>query len=446
MAVLVLNCGSSSAKYQLYDWERKEVLLTGVVERIGQDYSTIEQKARGKETFSDKFSSPTHTEAISLILKMICDKEYGAISNLNEIDVVGHRVLHGGEAFKASVLVDDDVLSTLRTLIPLGPLHEKANITGIEVTKGLLPNIKQAIVIDTTFHQTMPKEAFLYAVPKEWYEKYNVRRYGFHGTSHLYCSKRAAVLLGKENKDTNVIICHIGNGASLSAVKNGICVDTSMGLTPLEGLVMGTRSGDLDPAIIPYMQRMSNLSADEIDNILNKKSGLYAICGKIDRRDVEKAANSGDEDSKLAMAMEARRIKKYIGSYMALLGKVDAIVFTAGVGEFGSTIRKMVLENMTSLGVVLDENRNALARSRNGEFTISAADSRVKVFVIPTDEELVITEDAKALQEGIYDVHTKFKYSFESKDYVNKERAEKLHFEFQNKPELEKVIAINSWH
>ncbi len=446
MAILVLNCGSSSAKYQLYDWEKKEVILTGGVERIGEEVSVIKHSAKGKPNFNDEFSSPTHTEAIQYILKMITDKSYGAIGSLNEIDVIGHRVLHGGEIFKKSTLVTPEVIADLKKLIPLGPLHEPANITGIEVARKLLPKTPQVIVIDTTWHQTMPMEAFLYALPMEWYTKYSVRKYGFHGTSHLYCAKRAAVLLGRKPKDTNVIICHIGNGASLCAVKNGICVDTSMGLTPLEGLVMGTRCGDIDPAIIPYMEREAGLSAIEIDTIMNKKSGLFGICGKIDRRDVEALADEGDKMARIAMDMEIRRIKKYLGGYMALLGKVHAIVFTAGVGEFSTTIRKRVLEDMAPLGVVVDENRNSLAHSRNGEFVISGSTSRTKVFVIPTDEELVIVEDAKAIVDGRYDVHTKFHYSFEDADYVNTQRQEKLREEVAENPMLEKVIARRSWH
>ena len=286
MVILTLNCGSSSCKYQVYDWDDKDVLAVGVVERIGQSESTIEQKAKGKEDYNAVFSSPTHEEAIDYILKLLQDPKFGCIKDLGEIGAVGHRVLHGGEMFKKSTLVTDEVIEKLKTLIPLGPLHMPGNIMGIECARQKMPNVPQAIVLDTAWHQTMPKEAFMYAVPYEWYEKYNVRRYGFHGTSHLYCAKRASVLLGKENKDTNLIILHICNGASACAVKNGVCIDTSMGLTPLEGLVMGTRSGDIDPAVIPYICHNAGYTVDEMDTILNKKSGLLGLCGKSDRRDV----------------------------------------------------------------------------------------------------------------------------------------------------------------
>lgn len=442
MVILTLNCGSSSAKYQVYDWEEKDVLSVGVVERIGLDYSTIEQKSAGKPVYEARFSSPTHKEAIELILKMLVDPEYGCIKSLDEIGAVGHRVLHGGELFKKSTLVTDEVVEQLKTLIPLGPLHMPANIMGIEAARKLMPGVPNAIVMDTAFHQTMPEEAFMYAVPYEWYEKYNVRRYGFHGTSHLYCSKRAALLLCKESKDTNVIVLHIGNGASACAVKNGVCVETSMGLTPLEGLVMGTRSGDIDPAIIPYICNNTGLTAKEMDTYLNKKSGLVGICGKSDRRDVHEAADKGDKRAALGVAMETHRIKKYIGAYAALLGRVDAIVFTAGVGEMGEHIRRGACEGLENLGIMLDEEKNNLSHCRNAETCISKDESPVKIFVIPTDEELVITEDAFALMNGTYDVHTNFHYTFESPDYVNKARARGLKENLKKKPELERIIAL----
>ena len=440
MVILTLNCGSSSAKYQVYDWDRKDVLAVGIVERIGLEYSTIEQKAEGKETYEAKFSSPTHKEAIELILKMLQDPKYGCIKDLSQIGAVGHRVLHGGEYFKKSTLVDDEVLEKLKSLVALGPLHMPANILGIEVARKLMPSVPQAIVMDTAWHQTMPEEAFMYAVPYDWYKKYNVRRYGFHGTSHLYCTKRAAVLLGKENKDTNVIILHIGNGASACAVKNGVCVETSMGLTPLEGLVMGTRSGDIDPAIIPYICKNAGLTVEEMDTWLNKQSGLKGLCGMSDRRDVHTAADNGDKLAQLCIDMECHRIKKYIGAYMAILGHVDAIVFTAGVGEMGDHIRKGACEGLENLGVILDEKKNALSHCRNAETCISADNSPVKIFVIPTDEELVMTEDAYALMNGTYDVHTNFHYTFEDPAYVNKARERALPGNLAKTPELESII------
>ena len=441
MVILTLNCGSSSAKYQVYDWDNKDVLAVGIVERIGLEYSTIEQKTTGKEVYEARFSSPTHMEAIQLVLKMLVDEKYGCIKDLSEIGAVGHRVLHGGEYFKKSTLVTDEVIEKLKEIIPLGPLHMPANIMGIEVARKLMPNVPQAIVMDTAWHQTMDEAAFMYAVPYSWYKDYNVRRYGFHGTSHLYCAKRAAVLLGKENKDTNVIIMHIGNGASGCAVKNGVCIDTSMGLTPLEGLVMGSRSGDMDPAIIPYMCKNLGVTAAEMDTLLNKKSGLIGICGKSDRRDVQAAAKAGDRNAQLGIDMEIHRIKKYTGAYAALLGRVDAVVFTAGVGEMGDHIRKGALSGLENFGIKLDEKKNALSHCRNTETCISTDDSPVKIFVIPTDEELVMTEDAFALMNGTYDIHTNFHYTFESPDYVNKARARGLVENLKKTPELESIIA-----
>ena len=441
MVILTLNCGSSSAKYQVYDWDNKDVLAVGIVERIGLEYSTIEQKSTGKEVYQERFSSPTHMEAIQLVLKMLVDEKYGCIKSLDEIGAVGHRVLHGGEYFKKSTLVTDEVIEKLKEIIPLGPLHMPANIMGIEVARKLMPNVPQAIIMDTAWHQTMEEAAYMYAVPYSWYKDYNVRRYGFHGTSHLYCAKRAAVLLGKENKDTNVIIMNIGNGASGCAVKNGVCIDTSMGLTPLEGLVMGSRSGDMDPAIIPYMCKNLGVTAAEMDTILNKKSGLIGLCGKSDRRDVQAAAKDGDKLAQLGIDMEVHRIKKYIGAYAALLGRVDAVVFTAGVGEMGDHIRKGALSGLENFGIKLDEKKNALSHCRNTETCISTDDSPVKIFVIPTDEELVMTEDAFALMNGTYDIHTNFHYTFESPDYVNKARARGLVENLKKTPELESIIA-----
>ncbi|MDD4011435.1 MAG: acetate kinase [Sphaerochaetaceae bacterium] len=441
MVILTLNCGSSSAKYQVYDWDNKDVLAVGVVERIGLEYSTVEHKVSGKPTYEARFSSPTHKEAIELIISLLVDEKLGVIKSVDQIGAVGHRVLHGGELFKQSTLVTDEVVQQLKTIIPLGPLHMPANIMGIEAARKVMPNVPHAIVIDTAWHQTMEPEAFMYAVPYEWYTKYNVRRYGFHGTSHLYCAKRAAVLLHKQNKDTNVIICHIGNGASVCAVKNGVCIDTSMGLTPLEGLVMGSRSGDMDPAIMPYIMNHTGMSAKEMDTALNKKSGLFGICGYTDRRDVQKAALAGDKMAQLAIDMECHRIRKYIGAYSALLGRVDAIVFTAGVGEMGEHIRIGSTNGLDSLGIKIDAEKNLLAHCRNAELCISTDDSPVKIFVIPTDEELVITEDAYALMNGTYDVHTNFHYSFEDPAYVNKARERGLVENLKSKPQLARIIA-----
>lgn len=441
MVILTLNCGSSSAKYQVYDWDNKVVMANGVVERIGDTGSCITHKAHGKKI---EFESPcpTHKEAIELILKEITDKEVGVIEDMSVIGAVGHRVLHGGDKFTKSVLVTPEVLDTFRSVVDLGPLHMPANIMGIEAAQKVLPNVPHAAVMDTAWHQTMPESSFMYAIPREWYTKYAARKYGFHGTSFLYTAKRAAALLGKDPKDTNLIICHIGNGASCCAVKNGVCYDTTMGLTPLAGLVMGTRSGDLDPALPFYIMRKTGMSIDEMDKALNKKSGLLGITGKYtDRRDVEKGAEEGDALCKLGQAMEGYRIKKTIGAYAAALGKVDAIVFTAGVGEHSPRIRELATENLEILGVKMDSRKNHLSNTSNAETLISTDDSKVKIFVIPTDEELVITEDAYALMKGTYDVHTNFKYSFQSKDYVNKAREESLKKELEKLPELKEILA-----
>jgi acetate kinase len=440
MIILTLNCGSSSAKYQVYDWKNKAVLAVGVVERIGLEYSVIEHKKTGNGEFTNKVHCPTHKEAIELIIEMLLDKEHGVISDMSDIGAVGHRVLHGGEQFTKSALINDDVLAALKKLIPLGPLHMPANIMGIEAARDVMPNIPHAIVMDTAWHQTMPAKSYMYAVPYSWYSQYNVRRYGFHGTSFIYTAKRAAVLLGKDPKDTNLIICHIGNGASICAVKNGVCVDTSMGLTPLEGLVMGTRSGDLDPAILPFIMNRTGMSYKEMDSTLNKKSGLVGLCGISDRRDVRDAAANGNEKAQLAIDMETQRLKKYIGAYAAELGRIDAIVYTAGVGEMAPHIRLGATKDLEILGIHLDEEKNRIGQCRNGELDISKDGSPVRIFVIPTDEELVMTEDAYALMEGNYDVHMNFTYSFQHKEYVNKERAAGLVEDLKKKPELEKVL------
>ncbi len=441
MIILTLNCGSSSAKYQVYDWEKKEVLGNGIVERIGEEYSIIENSTLGKEKYSDKKKCPTHKEAIELIIDTIIDPEKGSVSEIDKIKAVGHRVVHGGEKFIKSVIVNNDVIETLEELSVLAPLHNPANITGIKAAQSVLPNVPHCAVLDTAWHQTMPDKAFMYALPYKWYEELNVRRYGFHGTSYLYTAKRAATLLGKNPLNTNLIIAHIGNGASMCAVKNGKCIDTSMGLTPLEGLIMGTRSGDLDPAIIPYIMNSTGLDAHDVDRILNKKSGLLGITGEyIDRRDIHSEAEKGNKRCELAQEMEAYRIKKYLGSYSAVLGQVDAIVFTAGVGEMAPQIRKKVLGDLKSIGVEVDMKKNALSKTRNCETCISTENSKVKVYVIPTDEELVMTEDTYALMNGTYDVHTNFTYSFQDPSYVNKSRERALPEDLKNKPGLKDII------
>jgi acetate kinase len=363
---------------------------------------------------------------------------------MKTIGAVGHRVLHGGNKFIKSVIVDDAALKVFEEVKDLGPLHNPANIQGIIAAKKVLPDVPHCATMDTAWHQTMPDTSYLYAVPYEWYEKYAVRRYGFHGTSFLYVTKRASVLLGKSPKDTNIIICHIGNGSSMCCVKGGVSYDTTMGITPLEGLVMGTRSGDMDPALPFYVARKAGIKYEEMETWLNKKSGLLGISGKYtDRRDINKAALEGDKRSALAEEMEAYRVRKYIGAYLAALeGKCDAVIFTAGVGEFSSWMRGKFTQGLAPLGVKIDPAKNDMAHSRNGEFIISADDSKIPIYVIPTDEELVMTEDAFALMKGTYKVHTEFTYSFQSKDYVNKARAEGLKKDLEKNRGLKKIVAM----
>lgn len=443
MAILTLNCGSSSAKYQVYDWENKKVLATGVVERVGFPGTTLTHKAGGKETKLDK-DCPTHKEAIELVLKTITEGEGAVVKSLKDIEAVGHRVLHGGERFKQSVLIDSDVIEGFRAVSDLGPLHNPANIMGIEASMKVLPGVPNCAVIDTAWHQTMPPENYRYAVPKEWYEKFAARKYGFHGTSFLYTAKRAAVLLGKKPEDTNLIIAHIGNGSSMCAVKNGVCYDTSMGITPLEGLVMGTRCGDLDPALPFYIMRKTGMSAADMESALNKKCGCLGITGQFqDRRDIEQGAAAGDKDCQLCIEMEAGRIKKYIGQYMAELGRVDAIVWTAGVGERGPITRGKALAGLENYGIKMDAQRNEWSFSGNVETFIHADDSKTKIFVIPTDEELVMTEDCVALKEGRYKHHMEMDYSFAKHDYKNLAReAAYENSDKKKRPNLEKVRAF----
>jgi acetate kinase len=442
MVILTLNCGSSSVKYQVYDWDNKDVLATGIVERVTIGGSSITHKAKGKADYVENHECPNHKVAVELIMKTLLDPEVGVITNINVIKAVGHRVLHGGSKFTKSVLVTDEVLDGFREVQDLGPLHNPANIMGIEAAKSVLPHVPHAAIMDTAWHQTMPPESFLYAVPYEWYEKYAVRRYGFHGTSFLYTAKRAAVLLGQDPFKTNLIIAHIGNGSSINAVKDGCSFDTSMGLTPLEGLIMGTRSGDCDPAVPFYIMRKTGMSAADAEKALNRQSGVLGITEKwADRRDIEQAAAKGDERARLAQDMEAYRIKKYIGAYYAALGRVDALVFTAGVGEMGPTIRAKAVAGLESLGIVIDPDKNAKSKTRNAETDITGKGSKVKVFVIPTDEELVMTEDAFALMQGTYDVHTKYHYSFQDRAYVNKARVEGLARDLEKKPYFKELIA-----
>lgn len=418
MDILALNCGSSSVKYQLFNWSQKKIIAKGMVERVTVGDSFIIHEVPGRETYREEYECPDHKVAIHLIIKTLTDKVHGVVGSMDEISAVGHRVVHGGEKFTCSVQINDAVLNAIKEVQHLAPLHNPPNIAGIEAAQSVLPDAPHIAIFDTAFHQSMPRHAYIYPLPYEWYEKHGVRRYGFHGTSHLYVSKRASVLLGKSPKDCNLITMHIGNGVSHAAIQGGISIDTSMGLTPLEGAVMGTRCGDIDPAIPMFIQQQEDFSAKEVDSILNKKAGIYGITGRFtDRRDVIEEAEKGDERCILALDIEGYRLKKYIGSYCATLGRLDAVVFTAGVGEMGWLIRERALEGLEHIGIKLDKeiNRNTMTRKR--ETMISTADSPVKVFVIPTDEELVFTEDVVAILEGTYADHMQFNYSFASSDF-----------------------------
>ncbi|MBW2186348.1 MAG: acetate kinase [Deltaproteobacteria bacterium] len=418
MDILALNCGSSSLKYQLFDWEKKQVIAKGMVERVTIGGSYIIHQVPGRETYREAFACPDHKVAVALIMRTLTNADHGVVKDMSQISAVGHRVVHGGEKFTGSVLIDDSVIEAIREVQHLAPLHNAANISGIEAAKVNLPDVPHVAIFDTAFHQSMPEHAYTYAVPYEWYENHGVRRYGFHGTSHLYVSKRAAALLGKESKDCNIISMHIGNGVSHCAVKGGISIDTSMGLTPLEGSVMGTRCGDIDPAIPSFIMEQEGLTPSDIDTILNNRSGILGITGQYtDRRDVIEGAKNGDERCKLALEIEGYRLKKYIGSYATALGGVDAIVFTAGVGENASLIREKALEGLEFIGIELDIEKNKKTFSKSGETLISTADSKIKVFVIPTDEELVFTEDVVGILEGTYSDHLSFPYTFCDKDF-----------------------------
>ena len=397
MKILILNAGSSSLKYQLIDMDGEKLLAKGIVERIGIEGSKITQKANGHEIVIEK-PMKTHTEGIELMLKALTDSEKGAVKSMDEIGAVGHRVLHGGERFTASVLINEEVKDAIRANIPLGPLHNPANLMGIEACEKVMPNTPNVAVFDTAFHQTMPPKAYLYGVPMEYYERLKVRRYGFHGTSHRYVSKRACEFLGLDRKKTRVITCHLGNGSSMAAVDCGKCVDTSMGITPLEGVIMGTRSGSMDPAVVQFIANNDHLSVDEVLNILTKKSGLLGISGlSSDMRDIDDAVEKGNARAIIARDMLVAGIRKYIGSYAAVMGGVDVIVFTAGIGENNDLLRASVMEGFEFMGAKLDPERNKLNRT---ETVISTDDSKVKIVVIPTDEEIVIARDTLCIVTG----------------------------------------------
>lgn len=395
MKILVINCGSSSLKYQLINMENEGVLAQGLVERIGIEGSILTQKVNG-EKYIIKEPMENHKDAIKLVLEALVDEKHGVIKNMDEISAVGHRVVHGGEKYSKSVLVDEDVMAYLEECVKLAPLHNRPNIIGIEACKALMPNTPMAVVFDTAFHGTMPKEAYSYALPYELYKENGIRKYGFHGTSHKYVSGKVAEVLGKYIKDLKIVTCHLGNGVSLTAVKNGKSIDTTMGFTPLAGMPMGTRSGDIDPAIVIYLIKELGYSVDEVNEILNKKSGILGISGlSSDFRDVRDAAyKKGDERSLLAIDIYTYKIRTQIGAYAAAMGGLDVIVFTAGIGENADMIREGCLKNLEFLGVYLDKEKN----KQNGEIAeISKDDSKVKVFVIPTNEELMIAKETMEL-------------------------------------------------
>lgn len=397
MKILILNAGSSSLKYQLIDMDGEKMLAKGLVERIGIEGSHINQKANG-QVFDATAPMANHTEGIQWMLKALLDPEKGALKSMDEIGAVGHRVLHGGERFTASVLVNDEVKEAIKANIPLGPLHNPANLMGIEACEKVMPGTPNVAVFDTAFHQTMPPKAYLYGVPMEYYEKLHVRRYGFHGTSHRYVSKRVCEFLGVDRSKTRVITCHLGNGSSMCAVENGKCIDTSMGITPLEGVIMGTRSGSMDPAVVQYICNNEHISVDEMLTICNKKSGLLGISGlSSDMRDIDKAADEGNERANIARDMLVYGIRKYIGSYAAAMNGVDVIVFTAGIGENNCALRERVMQGFEYLGAKLDPAKNAGCRE---EAVISTDDSKVKICVIPTDEEIVIARDTLCIVTG----------------------------------------------
>ncbi len=396
MKILVLNCGSSSIKYALYNMDDRSVMTSGGAERVGLDNAFVKVKLANGDKKQIMHDIPEHTEGVKFIFSLLTDPEIGVIKDLKEIDAVGHRMVHGGEKFNKSVVLTDEVLKVFEECSDLAPLHNPANLNGVNAVSELMPGLPQVGVFDTAFHQTMPAKAYMYAIPYELYDKYAIRRYGFHGTSHRYVSKRVCEFLGVKPEEKRVITCHIGNGGSVAAVENGKCIDTTMGLTPLEGVMMGTRSGDIDGGAVSFIQKKLGLDADGISNLLNKKSGLFGITGiSSDMREIDAAAKNGDEKARLALDMYFYRIKKYVGAYAAAMGGTDIIVFTAGVGENQANMREEVCRDMEWMGVKLDNEKNATVHGE--ETIISAPDSKVTDVVVPTDEELMIATDTMEL-------------------------------------------------
>ena len=401
MVILTLNCGSSSAKYQVYDWDNKEVMANGVVERIGIDGSCITHKAKGQKIELES-PCPTHKEAIELIMKEITDKEVGVISDMSQIGAVGHRVLHGGDKFTKSVLITPEVLDTFRSVVDLGPLHMPANIMGINASIELFgKDVPQVAVFDNAFHSTMPAEAYTFAIPYELTKKYSIRRYGFHGTSHKFVSARCAEVMGKNIEDLKIVTCHLGNGSSITAVKNGKVIDTTMGLTPLDGLAMGTRCGAIDPSVVLFIMEKEGLSVKEMDTLLNKKSGLKGVSElSSDDRDLKAAAAEGNEQCLIARSILAYQIKKYIGAFAAAMNGIDAIVFTGGIGENADDIRDKVCNELSYLGIEINnEIGKTLVKGKEGE--LSTENSKVKVYVLPTNEELAIARDTRDIVNAL---------------------------------------------
>lgn len=398
MKVLVVNAGSSSIKYQVVDMTNESVLAVGLVDRVGIPGTTLEHKPMGKDKVLIKKDLPDHTTGMKMVLEVLVNEEYGCVKSMDEIGAVGHRVVHGGEEFSESVVIDDRVKKVIKDCFDIAPLHNPPNMMGIEACQELMPNVKHVAVFDTAFHQTMEAANFLYALPYEVYEKYRVRRYGFHGTSHFYVSHRAAELMGKPFEECKIITLHLGNGASMAAIKNGKVIDTTMGFTPLEGLVMGTRSGDIDPAIVFFLMDKLGLSTSEANNYFNKKSGMLGLSGvSNDLRDIIEAANSGNNRAQIALEVYFNRVKGYIGNYIAKLNGCDCLVFTAGVGENAIETRENICQELDYLGIKMDTNKNNV---RGKEVEVSAEDSKVKIFVIPTNEELVIARDTFRLAQS----------------------------------------------
>ena len=394
MNVLVINCGSSSLKYQLINMENEEVMAIGLTERIGIEGSRVVHKTSGEKTIIEE-PMKDHRDALRIVLNAIVDPKIGAVKDMKEIAAVGHRVVHGGEKFAESVVITDEVKKAIQDCAELAPLHNPANLMGIDACEEILPGVPQVAVFDTAFHQTMPKASYLYGLPYELYEKHGIRKYGFHGTSHKYVAQKAAALMGKEMADLKIITCHLGNGASITAVDGGKSIDTSMGLTPLEGSIMGTRCGDLDPAIVTFIMEKENRDVAAVNDLVNKKSGILGMsCVSSDFRDVEEAADAGNEKAQVALDAFAQRVKKYIGAYMAEMGGADIIVFTAGLGENSISMRAKICEGLEGMGIKMDAEKNDV---RGKETVVSTDDSAIKVAVIPTNEELMIAKDTAAL-------------------------------------------------